>query len=237
MRQEFLIDSKYNKISGVMDMPDGTQGSPCVILSHGLVSSKESSKYVTLSERLVDRGIATCRFDFHGCGASEGDIRETTLTIRVANLSTIVDYVSKMPLIDPERIGALGSSFGGATTLVVAAKDRRIRCSSLWATPYRLDEKDDEEISGLRFKETIYSDFKRYDILKEASRLSCVLVIHGDKDEVVPLEEGLKIYECLKEPKRLEIIKGADHLFSDALHREMVIGYAVSWFERYLIEG
>lgn len=235
MRQEFFIDSKYNKISGMMDIPDGAKGSPCVILSHGLVSSKESSKYVTLSECLVAMGIATCRFDFHGCGASEGDIRETTLTIRVANLSSVLEYVSKIPLIDPERIGALGSSFGGTTTVVVAARDRRIRCSSLWATPYRLDEKDDEEISDLKFKETIYSDFKRYDILKEASRVSCALVIHGDKDEVVPIEEGLKIYECLKEPKGLEIIKGADHRFSDTLHREMAIGYAISWFKRYLI--
>ena len=131
MISPFVIESGYNSISGIMTVPDaGTTPYPCVILSHGLISSKTSSKYVTLSERYAAMGIASCRFDYHGCGESTGDIRETTLTIRLDNLDRIVEAIRGMENIDPERIGILGSSFGAVTCVVKAARDRRIRCVS-----------------------------------------------------------------------------------------------------------
>lgn len=70
MIQDFQIKSASNTIAGLMTIPNGPGKYPCVILSHGLISSKESSKYIALSERFAGAGIATCRFDYHGCGAS-----------------------------------------------------------------------------------------------------------------------------------------------------------------------
>ena len=100
---------------------------PCVILSHGLISSKESSKYMALSERFAEMGVATCRFDYHGCGASGGHIEETTLTIRLDNVNAIVDYVLHYRAVDPEKIGIIGSSFGATTALIKSARDNRIK--------------------------------------------------------------------------------------------------------------
>ena len=114
IEQPFEIDSRPNRISGIMIIPRSRKRFPCAVLSHGLVSSKESSKYITLSERLSEAGIASCRFDYHGCGESGGNIEETTLTIRLDNLSAIVDHVLSHPSVDPARIGIIGSSFGGS---------------------------------------------------------------------------------------------------------------------------
>lgn len=232
--QHFELDSTHNKISGIMIIPRPGERFPCAILSHGLISSKESSKYMTLSGVFAEAGIASCRFDYHGCGESGGNIEETTLSIRLDNLSAIVDHVLSHPCVDPQKLGIIGSSFGGSTALLKAARDDRIKCLSLWATPYLLENKDDSTISDIAFKETIFTDFQTYDILSEAKKVSRALVIHGEADEVVPCAEGKAIYKRLNKPKGIEIIKGGDHIFSAEAHRNKAINLALNWFRRYL---
>jgi dipeptidyl aminopeptidase/acylaminoacyl peptidase len=233
--EPFEIASTFNKISGLMVLPEGEGTFPCVVLSHGLISSKESSKYVAISERFAKAGIASCRFDYHGCGDSGGNIEETTLSIRLDNLNAIVDYVFHHRSVNPDKIGIIGSSFGGTTALIKSARDERIKCVSLWATPHALAKEGNGSIDDIFFKNDIYTDFSMYDVLSESGNISCALVIHGEIDETVPCIEGKKIYENLVQPKRLEIIKGGDHVFSDPSHRERVINLALDWFDEYLI--
>ncbi|MCX8021579.1 MAG: alpha/beta hydrolase [Syntrophorhabdaceae bacterium] len=236
MMQNFILNTDYNRISGIISFPKGeNKRYPLVILSHGLISSKESSKYIALADRLNEEGIGACRFDYHGCGESGGFIEETTLSIRVKNLEAVLEFVSGHPSVDPERIGVLGSSFGGSTCIIKAARDKRIKCVSIWATPYKLEERDNGTISDIKFKDTIFTDFQSYDILEEAEKVSHALVVHGDLDEVVPCTEGKEIYNRMRRPKKLEIIKGADHTFTNPLHRDKAITMAVNWFRRYLI--
>lgn len=234
MTEDFEIPSQYNRIRGVMVVPRAGRRHPCVVLSHGLVSSKESSKYIALSERFKEAGIATCRFDYHGCGESGGSLEETTLTIRLDNLDAVVDHVVRHPFVNPEKLGLLGSSFGGTTSVIKAARDRRIACTSFWATPHRLDKKEDT-ISDVKFRDTIYEDFVSYDILAEAAAVSNVLGIHGEIDEVVPCQEGKDIYRAMKRPKKFEIIKKGDHVFSNPLHRDKAITLALNWFRRFFM--
>lgn len=219
-----------------MVIPEGRKKFPCVILSHGLVSSKESSKYALISDVFAGAGIATCRFDYHGCGESGGDITETTLTIRLENLDAITEYAMNHPSVDRENIGILGSSFGGTTCVLKSAKDKRIKCISPWATPYRLDNDSDGNISGILFKETIYTDFSHHDVLSEARKVSNALVIHGEIDEVVPCDEGKTIYKNMQKPKRCLIIKGGDHVFSEPSHRDKAINKALQWFQSYFLK-
>ncbi len=178
--------------------------------------------------------MASCRFDYQGCGESDGNIEETTLSARVANLDAVAEWVFGHPSLDAQKIGLLGSSFGGSTSLVKAARDRRVRCLCLWATPYLLEKKDDGSLSDIEFKETLYADFARYDLLAEATRVSCALVIHGEADEVVRSREGKAIFEQAKRPKKFELIKGADHIFSVPGHRERAITLSIDWFRRFL---
>jgi uncharacterized protein len=235
MIEPFEIDSTFNRISGLMVLPEGKGTFPCVVLSHGLISSKESSKYVAISERFAEAGIASCRFDYHGCGDSGGNIEETTLTIRLDNLNAIVDYVLHHRGVNPDKAGIIGSSFGGTTGLIKSARDKRIKCASFWATPYMLAKEGDGSIDTIYFEDDIYTDFSTYDILSESGNVSHAMVVHGEQDETVPCNEGKQIYENLQQPKKLEIIKGGNHVFSDPSHREKVINLALDWFDTYLL--
>lgn len=234
MEQRFEIGAAGGRIRGLIALPESGGRRPCVILSHGLISSKGSSKYEALSQVLCAAGMAACRFDFAGCGESDGRLEETTLSGRVANLEAVFEWALIHPSVDAGRIGLLGSSFGGCTSLVKAARDSRVRCASFWATPHSLEKKEDT-VSGISFEDALYADFIRYDLLAEAKNVSCALVVHGDRDETVPVDEGRAIYENLKSPKKLEIIKGGDHVFSDPGHRTRAIELALDWFGRFLL--
>lgn len=223
------------RVAGIATLPEqASKPVPCVILSHGLVSSKESAKYVLLSEILLTLGIASCRFDFHGCGESDGNIGKTTLTIRLDNLEKVIEWARGRSQVDPQSIGLLGSSFGSATSLVAASRDTSISCVSLWATPYILDSKEDSSIDGIDFTNDLFEDFNKYNLLQDAHNIRNGLVIHGSNDEVVPWSEGKAVYENLKEPKHFELIEGADHTFSDPIHREKAFSIATDWFKKYL---
>ena len=178
--------------------------------------------------------MAACRFDYAGCGESDGRLEETTLSGRRRRPRSSLRVGALHPSVDAGRIGLLGSSFGGCTSLVKAARDRRIRCASFWATPHSLEKKEDT-VSGISFEDALYADFMRYDLLAEAKNVSCALVVHGDRDETVPVDEGRAIYKNLKSPKKLEIIKGGDHVFSDPGHRTRAIELALDWFGRFLL--
>jgi uncharacterized protein len=232
--ERFQVTSGDHLVSGILSLPEGSGRFPCAILSHGLVSSKESSKYIYLSERFCAIGVAACRFGYHGCGESGGDIARTTLTIRLQDLESVIGHVAGKPSIDPGRIGILGSSFGGSTALLEAAKNQNVRCVALWATPYLLERKKDDSIADIPFQRIIYTDFSHYDLLAEARKVSRALVIHGEMDEVVPCIEGKTIYENLRKPKKFIMIKGADHTFTDIAHRDKAAESSLAWFRRHL---
>ena len=235
MIEQFQTTSGNHQVTGLLSIPDTSGRFPCAVLSHGLISSKESSKYIYLSERFCAAGIAACRFDYHGCGESGGNIVDTTLTIRVRDLESILDHVLDHSSIDSGRIGILGSSFGGSTALVEAAKNQKIGCVALWATPYVLEGTRDNKISDMLFQPSIFEDFLTYDLLSEARKVSHAIVVHGELDEVVPCFEGRAIYENLKRPKKFIAIKGGDHTFTDLAHRDRAAELSLAWFRRYLL--
>ena len=52
----------------------------------------------------------------------------------------------------------------------------------------------------------------RYDNLAKVSRLRMpLLVLHGDRDDIVPFAQGKRVFEAAPEPKRFFAIPGASH--------------------------
>ena len=49
--EKVSFQSEGQRISGILHLPD-EKNPPCVIASHGLLSSKDSEKYIALGERM-----------------------------------------------------------------------------------------------------------------------------------------------------------------------------------------
>lgn len=226
--------SEGQKLSGILDLPE-KKSPPCVIASHGLLSSKESEKYIALGERLSQEGIAMLRFDFRGIGESEGRIEDDTVSRRVIDLSSAIDFIRSRKDLG-NRIGLLGSSLGGYISLIKASSEEKIRAIVVWATPFNLDDlKSNKGAEGHPLpEEAFFEDLPKHQLLPLLSKVSNCLVIHGEKDELVPLDQAWEIFHGLGAPKEIRIIEGADHRLTEPAHRGRAMELSTAWFKRYL---
>ena len=63
------------------------------------------------------------------------------------------------------------------------------------------------------------------------------LLIHGDKDELVPISHSKNIHEAFQKAgvkSKLIVIEGAAHGFSPKQTSETVLPQTLAWFQRYL---
>jgi len=237
--------SENQRVFGNLHLP--YEKSPCVITLHGLESSKDSGKWPTIASRLYDEGYACLRFNFRGCGEgpekSEGEFEDVSLAGRIKDYGYAVQFLQDTSRVDVRRLGVIGSSFGGM--VAVAAQDRRIKAMVTLSTPYKMPPFEKprilkevgecyELLSGTRIRKRFYEEVRKYDLLETIRSAPPILIIHGSLDKVVPVMHAQILYEAAPEPKRMEIVEGADHVFSQSEHLNKVIDLSLEWFKKYL---
>jgi dipeptidyl aminopeptidase/acylaminoacyl peptidase len=224
--------SDGKKIYGILHLPRNPSP-PCVIASHGLFSSKESEKFVAIGEFFSAQGIAVIRYDHQGCGESEGDLSETTVSSRIHDLEAIIDLAAHHPLLG-DRFGLLGSSMGGFISIFTGAADHRVRALALWATPARLGGNKQDTEEEVALNDTFYKDAQKYDAQETIKDMGNCLVLHGEADEVVPLSQARELYASAQPPKHLEVFPKGDHRFTDPQQRRKAVKMSLEWFQKYL---
>ena len=229
-------------LRGTLHTP-GHAPSSGVVVSHGFAGYGDSPKWTMLCAGLARAGIPALRFSHSGCGSSDGDFADTTLSVRVADLRAAMSFLSEE--FGVKRFGLLGSSFGGVTALVCGA-DPGVRCALIAGTPSNFDffesifpqsmeqGADLLEVEGLAVKRGIIDDVAGYDVLDCASRTRNLCVLHGENDELLPVDHAQRIYDAAPEQKAIEILSGADHPFSDDAHRRIMLERCLHWFRKYL---
>ena len=231
-RLEIISDNL--KIRAVLHTPD-TASWPLVILCHGFLSHKDSSKYRQLAQIFARESIATLRFDFRGCGESEGLLSESSISRRWRDLQRVIDESADMEDFDG-RLGLMGSSLGGYLALLEVSHNSKVRCSAVWSAPSHLLDlvKRLPEVSPVEFSQECYEDLLTVELLPRLKNVQRVLIVHGQKDQQVPPEHASSLYEVLAEPKALHILEGADHRFTASEWREEAIRLTMEWFKRFL---
>jgi esterase/lipase len=228
MKENFVRFGEY-RLAGVLHSPN-EKTAACVITCHGLYSGKDSEKYVSIGHRFCGESLAVLRFDFRGCGESGGLFEETSLTGRIEDLKSALDFVEEQGY---ESIGVMGSSLGGTVAVLTAEKDRRVKALVTWATPCRLNELFREGL--LEGFEKLKQDVSKYDVIKAVKDVHCpILIVHGSLDQHVPPSHAKVLYENANQPKDVNIIEGADHRLTDPVHREKAVELTLNWFKRYL---
>lgn len=209
-------------VAAVHHTADGDQWLVCC---HGFRSDKSGS-YEGRCRDAVERGYDAVRFDFRGCGESDGDFAEATLSARIADLEAVLADV------DPDACVLFGSSFGGRVALEVAAKDDRVAAVAARAPvtdtgfdalreavaasgEYRFDD-------GRRIDADFLADLDRYDFADVAAGLEVpVAIFHGAEDESVAVEDSFRAASQLDVDVLVQQYAGEGHLFSRAAEARM----------------
>ena len=228
--------------------PEGMARGIAVVLCHGMESSRSGLKHVRLANELAARGFPALRFDFAGCGDSQGNFEDMTYSREVEDLRGAVALLRNRGV---DRFALFGSSMGGAVaflfaggepappglagvaTLAAVARPGRVPSPMISTETYERWKRDGflPLGEGRRVSFTLMEDAQRIDVPAAAARVTVpVLVIHGDADEVVPVEDGHVLHAAVRHArKQLVIVEGADHRFSDPAHLDRAMTNLASW--------
>jgi pimeloyl-ACP methyl ester carboxylesterase len=124
-RVSFLSDKL--KLSGVLHLPE-PRGERCAafLVLHGFGSNKDGGGGKAVAKMLTGLGYAALRFDFRGCGESEGERGRVICREQVEDTRNALSFLAGRAEIDPGRIGVVGQSFGAAVAVYTAGVDRRV---------------------------------------------------------------------------------------------------------------
>jgi uncharacterized protein len=180
-----------------------------------------------LAAQLAASGLAVLLFDYRGYGENPGSPTEEGLAL---DARAARRYVLSRGDVDGRRLVYFGESLGSAVAVRLAVEH----------PPHALI---------LRSPFTSFVDLgrlhypilpvgwilrDRYPSVDRISRISCpLLVIAGSADALVPVSQSRRLFEAALEPKRLEIVEGADHNDEVLVAGPRVVG-AVTAFVRGL---
>jgi uncharacterized protein len=228
---------------------------PLVIFVHGFESAMENNlHYAYLLARKGFR-VVLPEAIYHGERNAGLNTLEMNLhfwdivTKTIDELNVIKDHLERENKIDPERIGAAGTSMGGIVTLGALTQYSWIKAAvSLMGMPYyeKFSQFQLEQLkkSGIdlpysdKEKESIFEHLRKYDLSQQPEKLSGrpLLFWHGVKDPTVPYTYTYQFYESIRPlyhdiPEKLQFISDekADHKVS----RQGVLKL-VEWFDEHL---
>lgn len=224
--EEIITNSKGETLDYTFHNP-GNQSRDILIIGHGVTGNKDRPFVIALAEAVASEGMAVLRFSFSGNGSSGGDFRECTISKEIEDLNAVVTAAVN----NGYRVTYAGHSMGGAVGVLAAARDERIKhlisLAGMVNTKDFYDREFGEETpdEGCMWEEQscpLSSTYKNdmYEIGSVVSRASEVkvpwLLIHGDADDVVPIEDSRQIFAQANDPKKIIEIPGANHVFSES---------------------
>ncbi|MGD8369688.1 MAG: alpha/beta fold hydrolase [Desulfobacterales bacterium] len=237
------------QLVGTLHRPEAGEGRPGVVLGHCFTCSRHTGILRDMAEELTEAGLIALRFDFSGNGQSQGAFAESTYSKQISEMQSAIDRLQQE---GATWIGLAGHSLGAAVSLLTAAKDERVgavcalagRISGL--TPrHFLSAEQIEELDrtgtvrftsrgrALKLTEAFFADADQYELSGVLAGLHVpLMVVHGDADEIIPVAEAHKARKANPEAVQLEILPGADHMFSDQRQRREMARKAADWFHR-----
>jgi len=129
MEEKIDFVSDGLRLAGVLHLPGSRRPGGRVaafLVLHGFGSNKDAGGGTAMAKMLAGLGYAALRFDFRGCGESQGERGRVICKQQVRDTRNALSFLATRSEIDPKRIGVVGQSFGAAVAVYAAGVDRRI---------------------------------------------------------------------------------------------------------------
>lgn len=181
-----------------------------IVFSHGSGSSRLSSRNNYVADLLQGAGFSSLLFDLLTEKEDLVYMNRFNIDLLSERLVNVTNWLDENEKFNDLHIGYFGASTGAASALKAAAQ----------------------------LKDKIYAVVSRGGrpdlALAVLDKVTCpTLLIIGSKDQDV-IELNKKAYVKLGGIKKIEIIEGATHLFSEPGKLEEVAKYTIHWFNEYL---
>lgn len=236
-----FTNSKGDKLVGILAKPSDSTNIPVVIIVHGFTTNKDRPKYTELAKKLYENNITSLRFDLFGHGESDGDFADITITEGVDDVLRAIKYLK---LLGYSKLALIGNSFGGITSFVVANKTNDLSTLALISPVSDYPEverirRSESDIAKwkengftihksskgqeFRLNYSFWEDIQKYLVYDIADRIKVpTLIVHGDADDLVPIEQSRKTAKLIPNCQLIEI-KGATHRYEDQNHFDQMI--------------
>ena len=233
---------------------------PLVIVQHGFTGHMEEDHILAVSRTLNQTGFATLRTELYGHGKSGGTFTEHTLFKWLSEMLTVIDYAGRLDFVSELFLcghsqGGLTVMLAGAmkrdqlraiiplspAAMIPAIKGAAAGFSCICSSPFMMScdcfaygitagvlEMDGNcRLGGnyLRVARMIWVEPAIDAFTKE------VLIIHGDRDETVPIRCAQEAAARYKDAE-LVVIPGADHCYNG--HLEEVTQALAAYMRRFV---
>ncbi len=258
MEQTVRIVSENVRLAASLHLPQN-QGAkvPLVIVCHGFVGSRMGVNrlFVKAAREFAQHGMAVLRFDYEGCGESEGDYGSYPFERFIQQTLDVIDYSAKLDEIDENQIILLGHSLGGAVAALTASRDKRIKKLAMWsavghpfhdivqiigegqylnsATTHSIDHE------GYALTHRFLDSLQGYIPIEESKRFSGdVFLAHGMNDEVIPADYCSTYQYSFNRGRSKSCVKAlipeADHTFSSIQASTSLYRHTLQWLVKQI---
>lgn len=203
-----------------------------ILFLHG--NAENISTHIMSVRWLPTRGFNVFLLDYRGYGVSGG-------TASLSGVQEDVDAALRILLarndVDPDRVVVFGQSLGGAIAIYNVAHSpyrqhiRALVTESAFAS-YRQIAR--EKLSGFwltwplqwPLSWTVSDAYSPSATVVNVSPIP-LLIIHGDRDSIVPLHHGQQLYDLAREPKELWVVPDGGHIlaFEHQIYRDRFVAY------------
>lgn len=242
--RNITITHHGRNISGNAFLPD-KEKYPFVVFSHGFNGSGDNFRIE--AETLAKNGIGSFTYDFCG-GAldSKSDMHtyEMTVFTEKEDLFAVLNTVRTWQNVDNNSIFLFGASMGGLVSALAAEEYADEIKGMILLYPAlcvaddwneRFPDVDDipqmYDVWGVPLGKCFFETLHGFDVFGNIGKYSGdVLIMHGDKDNIVPAEYSERAQEIYKN-SCLEIFQGEGHGFSAAGNdrmTQMLIEFIIS---------
>ncbi len=243
------------QIQGLVITPVGHEPGrkyPLVMWVHGGPTGVSASRYYAAfgwSQLLANAGYAVFLPNYRGSVGWGLDFAESNIGDMggrdFQDMLLGIDSLIATHLADPDRLAIAGWSYGGFTAAWAVSQTSRFKAAvmgagiSHWLSFHGKSALADWD--GIHYATSPYAAnglFQKFSPLTYYENFQTpTLILHGEKDEDVPVEQSYLFYRALKDkgvPTELVVYPREDHAVKERAHLLDMSQRVLEWMRRYL---
>jgi hypothetical protein len=178
------------------------EGKPTILYFHG--NAANAANRAPKIDMMLESGFGVFYLNNRGYGGSGGSPTEAN---NVADAIAAYDYVRGLG-VPPDKIVAFGESLGSGQAVRLAAA--RPVAAVVLEAPLTSTVEVGRSIYFWLPLSLLIAD--QYNVERDIARVTApLLILHGEQDEVIPVDMGRRIYNAANQPKRIEVVRDGRH--------------------------